>query len=336
MRNKSLVILVLALSVALAGCRKRVPDLQGKTEAEAVAALKDADLEVGEVLPAKGAPGVVGDQEPKAGERLPEDKKVTIVLRPAAAGDKDGKKGDTTPPPAGMVAVPNLADQTVEAAKKILEGAQLTLGDQTVSQNAGTAGTIFDQNPFAGSNVEPGTSVNVKIRATVLVEVPDVVGKTQPEAEALLKGAQLAVGEIELRINDSSSIPLERVLESNPSPKTRILEQTPVKLVIRQQSVMVPNVVSKPQEGAEQILKSVGLTPAVGCVTSPIKMGLVVSQLPLENQLVPKGSRVFIRVGARGRCIFGPFREFDSRLDRFKMIPNIAVPKTMRGGGGGQ
>src|SRR5262245_51359787 len=100
MRNKSLVILIIGLSFALAGCRKRVPDLQGKTEAEATAALKDADLEIGDVQPAKGAPGVVNDQEPKAGERLPKDKRVSITLGPAPATDAKNKDNkDKNAPP---------------------------------------------------------------------------------------------------------------------------------------------------------------------------------------------------------------------------------------------
>jgi beta-lactam-binding protein with PASTA domain len=329
MRNKSLVILILGLSVALAaGCRKRVPDLQGKTEAEAVAALKEVDLEIGDVQPAKGAPGVVADQEPKAGERLPTDKKVSIVLGPAPAGDtKDTKKG-TTPP--GLVPVPKLTDQTVDQAKKTLEAVQLALGDQTVMQNPGAAGTIFEQDPFEGSNVEPGTAVNVKVRATVLVEVPEVVGKVQAVAEQMLRDARLTVGEIENRIAETG--PAQgSVLDSNPSPHTRILEQTPVKLVIRQEAVSVPPVRNKLLDGAKVALFERGLVPVASCrqTTNQASWNMVFDQDPPENRVVAKGSKVVISYSA-GICRSRFFEVFTPGGKIF------LDSKIGRRGGGGQ
>jgi beta-lactam-binding protein with PASTA domain len=328
MRNKSLVILILGLSVALsAGCRKRVPDLQGKTEAEAGAALKEVDLELGDVQPAKGAPGVVADQEPKAGERLPKDKRVSIVLGPAPAGETKDTKGTSTTP--GIVVVPRLTDQTVDQAKKALEAVQLALGEQTVIQNPGTSGTIFGQDPAEGLKVEAGTAVNVKVRATALVEVPEVVGKVQAVAEQMLKDARLTVGQIENRVAESGP-PQGSVLDSNPSPHTRILEQTPVKLVIRQEAVSVPPVTNKLLDGAKVALFERGLVPVASCrqTDNKAQWGIVFNQDPLENRVVAKGTQVVISYSA-GLC---RSRFFEVFTPGGKMILDSKIGR--RGGGG--
>src|SRR5690606_27647652 len=95
MRDSRRVVVAICMAAALsAGCGDKIPDVTGKTQAEAESILAEAELEVGTVQigDGEGDPGTVVDQDPAAGEDIPDDKKVSLVLK----GDAGAEPGDGT------------------------------------------------------------------------------------------------------------------------------------------------------------------------------------------------------------------------------------------------
>ncbi|NCB06518.1 MAG: PASTA domain-containing protein [Clostridia bacterium] len=85
------------------------------------------------------------------------------------------------------ISVPNVIGLTQAAASGLITGAGLTLG--TVAQEFHAtvpAGTVFAQNPAAGSSLPPGGAVALTVSKgpapVEFVTVPNVTGQTQATA----------------------------------------------------------------------------------------------------------------------------------------------------------
>lgn len=88
------------------------------------------------------------------------------------------------------VFVPDLSGCTEAEARKKLEAVGLVLGSVTKREQAGgTDGIVFEQGITKNSKVTKGTVVSVSIcdNSILKVTVPDVVGKSQTDAETILK-----------------------------------------------------------------------------------------------------------------------------------------------------
>jgi len=97
------------------------------------------------------------------------------------------------------ISVPNLAKMNVEDAGKKLEENDLeVIVLDTVDFNPEFPPyTITEQDPLAKANVKEGRKVYVKINAGSYsnIMVPDLIQKTLRQAEPMLKGAGLEIGE---------------------------------------------------------------------------------------------------------------------------------------------
>jgi serine/threonine-protein kinase len=150
-----------------------LPDVKGKTREEAERTLKRASFEV----------------ETKTRESSAQEKNLVIGQDPRGGEGETAKLGSTVTITVGNgpapVNVPNLYNLTPAAAKQALEGAGLLLGNQTeASSDQVPKGQIVDQQPAAGTQVEPGSSVDVTVSSGPRrIEVPDVVGRNVEEAK---------------------------------------------------------------------------------------------------------------------------------------------------------
>jgi serine/threonine-protein kinase len=89
------------------------------------------------------------------------------------------------------VEVPDLSGSTPGQAAEILQGVDLELGEQTEGlSDEVQQGQIFEQQPAAGADVEPGSEVSVTVSSgPELSTVPNVVGLPAEEAQAELWNA---------------------------------------------------------------------------------------------------------------------------------------------------
>ena len=91
------------------------------------------------------------------------------------------------------VTVPDLKGLTVQEAQSQLSDQGLEVGTvEEVDDPDTEAGKIIDSNPGAGTSVAPQTKINVRV-GTGKVPVPNVVGKSQSEAQTIIAAANLQV-----------------------------------------------------------------------------------------------------------------------------------------------
>ncbi|HEX6399534.1 MAG TPA: Stk1 family PASTA domain-containing Ser/Thr kinase [Actinomycetota bacterium] len=158
-----------------------VPSLVGKTREEAERLLEDRDLVpvVERRRTDEEEPGVVLDQDPRAGNQVDPGSEVTIVVSQAPR----------------TFTVPSLEGMTLEEAEAALEAANLTLGEVSrVNDQDVPEGRILDQSPATGEEVPRDTPVNVVVSGgPSVVIVPDVTCLSFDNAKAQLTGLGLQV-----------------------------------------------------------------------------------------------------------------------------------------------
>lgn len=145
-----------SLTVSLGKNLVEVPDLFGKSVREAELALDNAGLAVGEIaqdyhpdVPA----GKVIAQSPEAGAKAEIGSRIDLVV----------SQGQ---PPAS-IQVPQLVGLDEESAKATIAASGLSVGEiKAQPTSTAPAGTVLAQNPPAGTQVEPGTAVDLLVAAS--------------------------------------------------------------------------------------------------------------------------------------------------------------------------
>ncbi len=151
-----------------------VPDLENLTLDQARQALADVGLVLGSSS---------GD-----GRRIEGQSRLPFSLAPV------GSRVDVTMRPVAprLVEVPDLSGRSVTEVSGLLVDRGLNLGSVT-----GEGDIVESQRPRAGRLVPRGTSVSVSVEPGVppqrLVRVPNLVGRSVAEAEAIIEGLELTL-----------------------------------------------------------------------------------------------------------------------------------------------
>lgn len=125
----------------------KVPNVVGKSEAEAISLLEEANLTVGTDQVFSSAPvGEVTNQNPSAGVNVDAGTKVTISV----------SKGEET------VSVPDVVGDAEQDAIETLEDAGLRVRVET-QEDAANVGKVISQNPTNGTTVSPGERVTIVV-----------------------------------------------------------------------------------------------------------------------------------------------------------------------------
>ncbi len=195
-----------------------VPDLKGKTVAEATTSLENMQLIMGQ-QDAKpddnAAKGTIISQDPAAGENIEQGQAVNITV-------SSGKEQTT---------VPDLTDLArVDDARIALTDARLILGKQTEVDSDKAEGTIVSQSVPANSTVDVGTRVDVVV-SSGKVAVPDVVNKTKTQARNDLINAGFQV-QITYEATDAQAP--GTVLAQTPAAKDLAKKGTTVTITVAQ------------------------------------------------------------------------------------------------------
>ena len=129
-----------------------VPDVTNYLQADAEQTLQNAGFEttVIEVPDDKIAAGYVTSTEPKGNATAPEGSTVKILV--------------STGPENEQIAVPNVIDKNIEAARTEIEAAGLQVGDVTLQDDSDKPeNTVIETNPLPGVPVDPDTKVNIVV-----------------------------------------------------------------------------------------------------------------------------------------------------------------------------
>ena len=126
------------------------------------------------------------------------------------------------------VVVPEVtgAKSTFEA-EKTLTDAELKLSAATKQKVSTEAppGTVIGQTPAAGEKAEKDSEVAIEIAVgNGKIEVPNVVGKTQADADPILRKANLTVGQVSPQPPD----PKAKISSQIPAAKEIVKEGTPI------------------------------------------------------------------------------------------------------------
>jgi eukaryotic-like serine/threonine-protein kinase len=189
-RWRRFVILVIVLALAAAATwvayatwvapGATVPRVVGASRTDAASALRDEGLKpVLHYIWSDGAgAGQVARQSPRGGAEVDDGVEVDLWV----------SRGPLHIP------APDLSGQTSGAARAALEDAALTYKKHRAASETAPKGKIFRQKPAAGVTVERGDTVSFWVSSgPPKVDVPDVVGLSQGDAQATLEDAGFVV-----------------------------------------------------------------------------------------------------------------------------------------------
>ncbi|MGW2960313.1 Stk1 family PASTA domain-containing Ser/Thr kinase [Streptomyces sp. NPDC001220] len=155
-------------------------------------------------------------------------------------------------------------------------------------------GTVISTDPAAGKRIRSNDSVTLTISdGPETVKVPDVQGRTQARAKALLKAGGLEPGMVTREFSDD--VPKGSVISTDPGPGSRRHAGTAIALVVSKGSpVDVPDVTGDTLDDARQELQEAGLKVTVSAteVTSEYDQGQVARQTPAGDAQAAEGDTV--------------------------------------------
>ena len=162
------------------------------------------------------------------------DREGTYVAQLIVNDGKESSTPDTVTITANvrMVTVPGVVGMTQADAQAAIVAAKLTVGAVTTANSSTVpAGSVISQNPAGGSSTAEGSPVALVISlGPVMVNVPNLVGMTQANAQATIVSANLVVGAITTA--NSSTVPAGSVISQNPTGGSTAAEGSPVNLVV--------------------------------------------------------------------------------------------------------
>jgi len=290
-RMPGAIVLVVALAVVmtLSGCRATVPDVVGMRQADAVRALEDAGYRLGKVslvvTDAVGV-GVVTAQDPAAGEKARDDTLVDLAIN-ASTGDE--------------VTVPSVTGLTEAAAVSSAESAELTPLVTKQYSDMAVEGVVATQSPSPGSTVSIGDTLVIVVskgKAPAKAKVPNVVGKSQGDAESAIEKAGFTVATTKVYYD---SVAKGKVIAQQPKANASVNKGSKVQIVVSlgkgTGSATVPSVKGKSESDASKAITDAGLkTKVMKQYSDSVAKGKVIDQFPASGAKAAAGSEVLIAV----------------------------------------
>ncbi len=211
------------ITVATKSDLVEVPDVVGMSRDAAMQELARAQLEVGttEAPSDSVASGNVISQSPKAGQMVPADTEVGIVVSSGAEQTN--------------VNVPNVVGLSKSDATSELSDAGLKVKSVDTYSDSVPSGEVIGQAPPSGASVAPGTVVALLVSAgpppaaNPAVNVPDVVGMSLADAKTELANAGLKATSY---TSDGSGKPADEVLYQTPAGGESAPQDSQVVLVV--------------------------------------------------------------------------------------------------------
>ncbi|MEX1652112.1 Stk1 family PASTA domain-containing Ser/Thr kinase [Streptomyces pseudovenezuelae] len=226
-----------------------VPNLVNQPKDDATRQLGNVDLKLGEVTQKaceNTAKGNVCEQNPTGGTKVDKNSTVSIVVSTGAP----------------KVAVPSVLGQDVDKATETLEDDQYQFVVKTKQQvSTEKAGTVLNQDPKLGSEVEKGSTVTLTIaKAEEKSTVPDVIGRSCDDAKAQMQANNLVGNCTEVETDDTNQI--GKVISTSPQAGTQADKNSSVNIQIgkAKDKTEVPSVVGRTVGQARQILNNAGFT----------------------------------------------------------------------------
>jgi beta-lactam-binding protein with PASTA domain len=196
------------------------------------------------------------------------------------------------------VQVPVVIGLSKAAAEVSITDAGLRVGKVSdVPTITAEPGTVVDQSPRAPMEVPEGTAVDLGVAAVPVVKVPDVVGKTQSEANEEIAVAGLQPGTVTYAYDANTEAGM--VISQDPIAGTETTIAAFVALTVSkgEKQSQVPNVVGLSADDARSALEAGGFgVKETKAESKDVPPGDVISQSPAAGTVVSPGSMVTITV----------------------------------------
>jgi len=212
---------VTAMRFAVQGREVAMPDLIGKSSADAKAILEGRGLQLKVVDRVYGniPANAVARQSPPAGERMKVGQNAHVVL---SLGSQN-------------VLTPSLIGESLRVARIQLLQVGLQLGEvSTYSTPAALADSILQQSPLPGTRAaSPRVDLLVaQGEAPATYVMPWVVGMQLPDADRLLTSAGIKLAKT--TYNAAPQWPKGAVTEQTPEPGSKITSDSDIEMVVAQ------------------------------------------------------------------------------------------------------
>jgi beta-lactam-binding protein with PASTA domain/subtilisin family serine protease len=310
----ALVVLVFS------GCGVTVPDLVGKHTDEARTLLADAGLQVGAISQAESEEipkDHVISHAPEAGKKVSKGSAVDLLV----------SRGSES-----LLIVPNLVGLSAGDADEAIIAAGFAPGFISLDCNDTVpSGHVISQNLVAGTLMDATIPISLVISTgecerpdTATAIVPDIIGKTQAQAQQAVASVGLYPGDVVQQCSDE--VEAGKVIRQHPAPGTVINmgSPRPVDFVVstgpcsdpQPETALVPNITGKTPEQAEQTLIAVGLLAGevVYMCDATVAVGTIISQNLTAGVSVALGRSVAFVVST-GPC--------EDPQPETALIPNI-------------
>ncbi len=213
----------------------------------------------------------------------------------------------SAPPPAALVAVPDLSGMTLEEATAKLRDSRLTLGTVTPTESTdANKDKVVNQRPSSQTQVAQDSAVNVEIgKGVSLITVPNVVSYTPEEAKKALNEANLQYEEVPQSSSDADK---GKALAQDPAAQAQVQPGTTVKVTVGTglQTVQVPDgLVGRSLDEATQILTDAKLQVVSQTADSAEPENEVIDLDPAVGTRVQEGTPVTLTV-SNGSLMYMP------------------------------
>ncbi|MEZ5409373.1 MAG: Stk1 family PASTA domain-containing Ser/Thr kinase [Acidimicrobiales bacterium] len=217
-----------------------------------------------------------------------------IFLISMQLGDNGGGT-DTTDGTAVLVDVPTVLGEDLTSATNKLEDQGFVVQSKFEPRTGEEPNTVFDQDPKGGEQAEEGSTVILSVVATAqTVEVPDVAGRTQQEAEQLLDAQGLTVS---VTREESDTVAEGLVIRQSIPAGQQVNEGAEVEIVISSgtSQAAIPDFKGQPLNTATSQLQALGFSVKVELEASPdVPAGSVTRTDPPAGSQVPKTTPITV------------------------------------------
>jgi len=194
--------------------------------------------------------------------------------------------------PGAKTLVPNVVGSTTRAAEKTLALAHLDTKVVKSFDETAKVGVVLSADPAAGREVSRGSTVTLTVsRGPQRFAVPQLIGRTQADAEQRLSDAKLTVGTLSQAF--SETVPQGQVISTTPAADTAVKPASPVALVISQgrQPIQFADWTGQPLNQAVTALTQANLKvdSAQQAWSTTVPQGSVISQSPATGTLFQGG-----------------------------------------------
>ncbi|MFC8366028.1 Stk1 family PASTA domain-containing Ser/Thr kinase [Streptomyces griseorubiginosus] len=224
-----------------------VPNIVNQSQDDATRQLSNVDLKIGQITQKaceNTAKNNICEQNPTPGTKVDKNTAVDIVVSTGAP----------------KVAVPSVLGLDVDKATETLEDDKYGFVVKTKQkESAEEPGTVLDQDPKLGAEVEKGSTVTLTIaKAEEKSTVPDVTGQSCEDAKKQMQANNLVGNCTEVETEDTNQI--GKVISTAPQAGTQADKGSSVTIQIGKAAdkTEVPNVVGQTVGQAKQTLKNAG------------------------------------------------------------------------------